>query len=319
MEELFIVAKKIVDSAGRILLVSHQEVDGDALGSMLGLKIAFESCGKEADIFSVSQIPETLNFLPGISSIKKEAVKNYDLVFGVDYGDINRLETIVAGANVALPRITFDHHPLLNQAGDIKIVSSNFSATCEIVYHFLCVNCLAIDKSIATCLLTGIFTDTWSFRHPNTTAQTLKVVASLLAKGASLSRIARMTNQNNFKVKAKIWGKALTKIVLNEEIGFVFCFLSIDELFQCDATPRDLSGLASLLCMVPGAKFSLVLSEVTPGHFDGSLRALPGKCADVSLIAKKLGGGGHKLSAGFKTKNTPDQIIKTIKELIVSN
>jgi len=313
MKQVFIEAKKVIDGSKKILLASHLEPDGDALGSMLALKFSFEKLGKKADIFCASNIPENLRFLPGIQHIKKSVEPIYDLFFGVDYGDLKRLETTL---HMASPAITFDHHPPINQTGKIKVVDSSFSSTCEIVYQFLAENELKIDKEIATCLLTGIFTDTWSFRHPNTTARTLKVVGELLLKGAHLRKIAGFINQQKIDVKSKIWSRALANIQQDQELGFVFCFINFEDMREFGATSDDLAGLASLLCMVPRTKISLVLSEVAPERLDGSFRSLPNQGTDVSRLAKALGGGGHKLSAGFKTKGRPEDIIEKVKKLI---
>jgi phosphoesterase RecJ-like protein len=312
MDSPFLERKRAVDKSQKILLASHDEPDGDALGSMLALKFSFEKLGKQADIFCPLDIPENYKFLPGIGQVKKNIEAEYDLLFGVDYGDLKRL----AAAALDIPLITFDHHPLINQAGEIKVVDTSSSSTCEIVYQFLAENELKIDKEIATCLLTGIFTDTWSFRHPNTTAKTLKVVGELLLRGASLRKIAGLVNQQKIDVKSKIWSRALANIQQDEEYDFVFCFINFRDMRELGATSPDLSGLASLLCMVPGAKFSLVLSEVTPGQLDGSFRSLPNQGTDVSYFAKALGGGGHKLSAGFKAEGTCEMIIERIKDLI---
>lgn len=315
MRQAFIEAKKAIDDSEKILLASHDEPDGDALGSMLALKFSFEKLGKKADIFCVSKIPENLKFLPGVERIKKSVEPAYDLLFGLDYGDLKRL----GGATLDIPIITFDHHPLTNQAGEIKVVDTDFSSTCEIVYQFLTENELKIDKEIATCLLTGIFTDTWSFRHPNTTAKTLKAAGELLLRGAPLRKIAGLVNQQKIGVKSKIWSRALANIQQDKDFGFVYCFLDFKDMRELGATTDDLSGLASLLCMVPGTKFSLVLSEMAPGQMDGSFRSLPNQGTDVSYFARALGGGGHKLSAGFKTEMAPEEAVKTIKELILSN
>jgi len=315
MESTFLEIKKAVDNANVILLASHGEPDGDALGSMLALKFSFEKLGKKTDAYCASAIPENYRFLPGIGQIKRKIEPGYDLLFGLDYGDLKRLEA----GTLNIPVITFDHHPLINQVGEMKVVDTNFSSTCEIIYRFLEENELEIDKEIATCLLTGIFTDTWSFRHPNTTAKTLKVVGELILRGAPLRKIAGFVNQQKIDIKSKIWSRALANIHENREFSFIFCFVSFQDMQEIGATANDLSGLASLLCMAPGTKFSLVLSEESLGKIDGSFRALPDKGIDVSYFARALGGGGHRLSAGFKTEKSPKEVIKRIKQLIVSD
>lgn len=316
MKEIFQEIKKTIDDSNRILLVSHKGPDGDALGSMLALKIVFGNLGKEADIFCPSAIPEVFLFLPEIQSRKTEVKDDYDLIFGLDYADINHLETITKDNKLALPEISFDHHPFVNQTGRLKIIDPSFSCTCEIVHQFLAINSLPLNKEIATCLLTGIFTDTWSFRHPNTSRGTLKTAAELIAKGALLNKIAKLSTRPDMEVKPKIWARALEKTTF--ESGFIYCFLNYQDLQEFQAKPSEISGLANLLCGVPEARFSLVLNEIMPGFLDGSLRALPDKGIDVSSLAKEFGGGGHKLSAGFKIEARPETIIKRIRILLAA-
>ncbi|OGZ33080.1 MAG: hypothetical protein A2174_00660 [Candidatus Portnoybacteria bacterium RBG_13_41_18] len=316
MKQLFSEAKNLIENSHLILLVSHIEPDGDALGAMLALRNILTNLGKQADVFCHSNYSGGLNFLPGAQFIKKDINTNYDLVIGLDYGDIKRLETVAAGLTAPLPDISFDHHPILNQVGKLKIIDTSFSSVCEIIYYFLKYSDFEINKETAICLLTGIFADTWGFRHPNTTARTLEVVGALLLAGASLPKIAKMVNQEKIDVKSKIWSRALADMRFEKENSFVWCFLSFDMMQEFGATTRDLSGLATLLCTVPLAKFSLVLSEPSPGQLDGSFRALPNADVDVSFFARNFDGGGHKLSAGFKTKGNAEKILKKLKDLI---
>jgi len=316
MQQQFLEIKKRIEAAKNILLVSHYEPDGDALGSMLGLKIAFENAGKKVDAFCSSEISENLRLLPGVRQLKREIRSDYDLVIGLDYGDCKRLETVFFNLPVSLPQITFDHHPSVNQCGDLKVVDTAASSTCEIICNFLNFSKIKIGKETAICLLAGIFSDTWNLRHPNASAQTFKISGELLLKGAPINKIVKISAQNNLLVKSKIWGRGLENIIFDEQIGAVFCFFSYKDLKEHKATYQDLSGLSSFISAVPGAKFSLVLSEIEPGKLDGSLRALPGKEIDVSKIAKALGGGGHKLSAGFKTNLKPEEVFETIRQLI---
>ncbi len=247
MQQKFIEVKKRIDSARNILLVSHYEPDGDALGSMLGLKIALENIDKKADAFCASEIPENLRLLPKSGQLKREINSDYDLVIGLDYGDYKRLETVFFNLPVSLPQITFDHHPDINQCGDIKVVDTAASSTCEIICNFFNFSKIEIGRETAICLLAGIFADTWNLRHPNASAQTFKISGELLLKGAPLNKIIKISAQNNLLVKSKIWGVGLANIFFDEEISAVFCFFSYKDLKEHKATYHDLSGLSSFI------------------------------------------------------------------------
>lgn len=314
MREMFLKIKERIDSAQNILLTSHVEPDGDALGSMLALRIALQNLGKSVDVFCVSKIPENLGLLPGAGELRREIDFGYDLIIGLDYGDCGRLETAALG--LPLPEITFDHHPYINQSGLFKIVDPVASSTCEIVYEFLSAGGFEINKEIAVCLLSGIFDDTWNLRHPNATARTFKVAGELLKKGVALNKVIKISGKGNTFVKTKAWGRGLASIEFDQETGLVFCFLSHNDLAEKNISHRDLSGLSSFISHVPEARFSLVLTEIAPGRLDGSLRTHPGRGIDVSKIAGVFGGGGHRLSAGFKTNLKMEEVFETIRNLI---
>jgi len=318
MEQAFFEIKKVIDKAGKILLSSHSEPDGDAISSMLALKIALEKIGKDVDVFCAAPIPEEYNFLPRAEQIKNNLSDVYDIVIGLDYGDLKRLETMALGVPLE-PGLTLDHHPFLNQPGELNVIDPVSSSTCEIVYQFLEANSLEVDKEIATCLLTGIFADTWSFRHPNTTAKTLKAVGELLLKGAPLQKIARASGQKNIDARSKIWSRAMQNLCVEEQLGLVFSSVSLQDLAECGATGDDMSGFAALLSMIPEARISLLLTEAIQGQIDASLRAMPGRGIDVGEVARRLGGGGHKLAAGFKTRGSIKMVVGRIKELIKSD
>jgi phosphoesterase RecJ-like protein len=155
---------------------------------------------------------------------------------------------------------------------------------------------------MATCLLTGIFTDTGSFMHDSTSPDILKLAASLMGKGARLSHIAHETYQKKELSGLKIWGRALSRIIMNEKTGATVSVITAQDLTECGATLDDLSGVVNMLNTLPETKYALLLTEYEPGKIKGSLRSEPHKGVDVGVMAKKMGGGGHRLAAGFEVE-----------------
>ncbi len=204
MEALFFEAKKLIDQSKNILLATHEEPDGDALGSMLALAIALEKAGKNTSAFADSPAPSCFNFLPGYEKITNDINwQKIDLIIGLDYGKPERLKL-----NLALtksPRfLTFDHH-IINQPLGLAIVNGEISSTAELIYQYFLSVDTQINSKIATCLLTGIFSDTGGFHHANTSAQTLKIAAELLLKGAPLQKIAKAENSIYFPNSTQFW------------------------------------------------------------------------------------------------------------------
>lgn len=299
-----------------VLIVTHQDPDGDGIGSMLALGIALERHGSKTWLFCRDLPPSDLNFLPYWHKIQTNyEKKRYDAIIALDYGSFERTGLVVTPENAQTLFITIDHHPLSNHRGHIQIVEPFFSSTSEIVYHLFREGNIEIDKNIATCLLTGIFFDTGGFRHSNTSDTVLRVAGDLLAKGGDLNRISH----NSLDVKAvkysKLWGEVLRNLNFMEDCGMVFAVVTKNDLTRHNTSNDGLGGLANFLCAIPEAKFSLFLSEEDSGCFRGSLRSEEFKGIDVSRIAKVFGGGGHKWAAGFITDLKPEEIVAKIRGL----
>ena len=295
-----------------ILLVTHKNPDGDALGSMLALKLGLAKLGLKASAFCQDSIPETFRFLPDVESVQKMVnLSDYDLIIALDYGDIER--TGLDLAQISCPLISIDHHLEGNHLGQLQLVLPNLSSTAEIIYYFFEEIKLPLDKEIATCLLTGIFTDTGSFQHVNTSIDSLKITGQLLKKGARLNKITKHYFQSPSLTTLKIWSRVLSKIKKSDS-GMVYSQVSREDLDECKASPVDLRGFSSLISTAADSRFALLLTEYEKGKIDGSLRSEEYKGVDVSKIAKVLGGGGHKLSSGFKTEGSLKEVLEKVKK-----
>lgn len=307
----------LIKKSSSILIVAHENPDPDAIGAILALSIALEKLKIKRQLFCSDSPPENLKFLPQIEKIRdKFCQDNVDLVIGLDYGDWRRTDITDQWPVII---ITLDHHPQSGQIGDIQIVDPHFSSTCEIIYWLLKEMKLAFDKDIATCILTGIFVDTGGFQHANTSQRVLKVAGQLLLKGARIYKIAESLSQSKNLASFKICGLGLSKIKKDPQTGMVVSTLSQDDFLKCQASLEDLSGLSTILNTVSGGKFSLLLTEYERNKVRGSLRSEKYKGVDVSQIAKKLGGGGHKLAAGFKVEGDLERVLNKVKEIIKHN
>ncbi len=314
LHQKFETCSDLIKKSNNILIVTHEDPDPDAIGGVLALGLALEKLKKKIQIFCSDPLPEYMKFLPQSELVSNKFSKhNIDLIIGLDYGDWKR-----TGVTYEWPVIiiTLDHHLQSNQIGDIKIVDSRFSSTCEIIYWLFKVMGLGLDKNIATCLLAGIFADTGGFQHANTTERALKVAGELLLKGAMIYKIAGHLSQNKNLASLKVCGLALSRIKKDPQTGMVVSIVSQADLLKCQATSEDLSGVSAILNSVSGGKFSLFLTEYEKNKIKGSLRSEKYKGADVSQIAKALGGGGHKLAAAFKLEGSLEEVLDRVKEAV---
>jgi phosphoesterase RecJ-like protein len=306
-----------------ILILSHKNPDGDALGSSLGLALALKGQGKTVRTFSVNEIPAVFQFLPGVELFRQEPeFVNYDLVLLLDCALFSRTGIDSLGRLIAsFDRLAIiDHHPRteVEKANEVHAwIDEKKSSTCVMVYELLAAMGSGMDKEIATCLLTGIFTDTGGFQHNNTDEATLKAAAELMKKGPRIDKIAKNIFQSKSLPAIKLWGTALSRIETNPQTGMAVSYVSRADIEAAGAKQEDLAGLVSLINTVSDAKFSLLLTEYDDHKLKGSLRSEEYTGVDVSQIAQSLGGGGHKLASGFEAEGDLRKNIAKITNLVL--
>jgi len=319
-------AINLIKSNKNILILTHKNPDGDAVGSVLGLGQALSSLGKNAECFSKDVIPDVFKFLPNVAMIKNSVkLKNYDLVILLDCALFSRtgLDNIEDLVDSFDNLLVVDHHPegtaevgYLDSC--VQIIDPSASSAAVLVHNLLEKLDIKITKDIANCLLTGIFTDTGGFQHSNTDAQTLQAAAELMKKGPRVDKIARNIFNSRNVSAIKLWGKALTRIQKDKNTGMAISYLSKKDLEECGAKQEDIAGLVSIINTVSDAKFSLLLTESDDNKIKGSLRSEEYGNIDVSRIARSFGGGGHKLASGFEVEGgNVKNDIKRIKEMIL--
>lgn len=313
------IMKRLRESQ-KVLLGTHEHPDGDALGSVLALWHALRLQGKEVTAFIPDPAADFFEYLPGFDHLttKKPNVPDFDMVVLLDYTQLYRThleEEARAHANT----VCIDHHYDNQAEAKINLIVPEAAATAQIVAEMFRQEGVSLTQDIATCLLTGIFTDTGSFMHDSTTPDILNLASELMRKGARLSHIAHETYQKKGLPALRAWGRALSRVAVSENTGASVSVLTYQDLQECGATLDDLSGVVNLLNTLPETRFSLLLTEYEPGKIKGSLRSEPHKNVDVSQIAKKLGGGGHKLASGFEVQGQIVQVDGTWRVVAAKN
>ncbi|PIR74774.1 MAG: hypothetical protein COU35_00665 [Candidatus Magasanikbacteria bacterium CG10_big_fil_rev_8_21_14_0_10_47_10] len=287
--------------AQRVLIATHEHPDGDAAGSSLALLHALRYAGKQVVAYIPDPAPDMLSFLPAFAQLTCDIPDpaQFDTVVVLDATYVAR--THLAEALAQHPAvICIDHHYDNQGEGQLNLVVPEAAATAHILAVFFLETDVAITTDMATCLLTGIFTDTGSFMHDSTSPDILQLASFLMSRGARLSHIAHETYQKKELSALQIWGRALSRIMITPKGGAAVSVVTQRDLQECRATLDDLSGVVNMLNTLPDTSFALLLCEHVPGKIKGSLRSEPHKHTDVSAIAKALGGGGHKLAAGFE-------------------
>lgn len=299
-----------IHSAQHVILVMHRKPDGDTAGAALAIAHYLETQNKPHTCFCVDVLPPSLRFLPGAHTVtsalshwRAESVA-FDLIIVLDTGDLAYagIHEHVAALPQSIPIINIDHHKTNTQFGHHNLVIPEASSTCEIV-HDLLSSAAALNHTIATCLLTGLVTDTGGFMNLATTASALTAAANLLSHGVTVHTMSKKTLRNRDAATLLLWGRALERLYITN-LGMAMTMLTPDDFRDCNATSDAVEGLSNFLNICDQAqdvRGTGILAEVEPGRIKGSLRTT-NPLMDVSKIATLFGGGGHVKAAGFEIR-----------------
>lgn len=279
----------------RTLSILIPEPDGDALGAALAFRLAMVGRGCEVFLASAREPPTNLSFLPGFETIERTCENPDGLVATFDCPHPKLL-----GFDHVEIDMVIDHHSTgINFARLINFRDPEAAAVCEIIERLFRFLGIPIDRKIATCLLTGIITDTGFFQHQNTTDTVLEAAARLVATGARPAAIAQHTDTFRSIATLHLWGRALARLWRHPD-GIYLTVLSRRDLAEVGAREEDLEGVANFLNVIPEARALLILSE-RGGEVRGNIRTRAAD-VDVGRLARLFRGGGHAKAAGFSLK-----------------
>lgn len=287
--------KKIIE-AKNIFMASHVQPDGDNLGSLLGLGLALKKLGKSVYMLKSDTIPKDFMFLPSINLIQEYEEDEIDIFITLDSSDEERLgdnKELIKKANEV---INIDHHLSNTNYGSINIVDSNAAATCELVFKLIKSLNVDIDKDIATCLYTGISTDTGSFMYENANAETHLIAAELLKVGIDKQNININIWQNKTLQKTRLFIKTLETLEMYFDDKVAIIEVTKDNLSSIGASMEDSEGIVSFIRDIDTVEVAIMLKEFDENEIKVSMRSK--KHIDVSEICLSFNGGGHKRAAG---------------------
>lgn len=287
--------------ATKILIVTHIKPDGDAIGSALALRILLKELGKETEVAMIDTPPEAFSFLPYFLKIKEDyRPEHFDMVVIADCGGWSRTGWFDDDElRIDWPKylVILDHHHTQQYSPGLVIEDETLSSTAQLIYYVFREWGVGINPDAANCLMTGLSTDTGSFKHTNTTPEVFRVAAELMESGANLNKITQHIYLGKSVASLKLWGRTLDKIQQDRALGIVVSVITREDLEECGANLEDLEGVIDLMNTVPDTKATFLLSE-REGALKGSVRTNDPD-VDVSKLAAIFGGGGHIKAAGF--------------------
>ncbi len=298
----------------RFLLTAHEGPDGDALGSLLGMHHLLTQLGKDSVMFLASKefpLPIEYRFLP-LEEVFHEApadMADRTVIF-LDCGNIDRMpvDFLTAGGNDV---INIDHHHDNTRFGDFNLVDVEASCTAEIVYDLAVLLGATITSEMAAALYVGLITDTGKFMYENTNAHTHRVAAVLIEAGVDIDDTYRRLYEHVPIEKLRLVVRAIDKIQVHCDGRLVVTNITAADYEQTGAGEEMTEGVIDHLRSIDGTKVAAVIRDLgNRGRAARkvSLRSSEGD-VDVSAIARKNGGGGHKRAAGFSTDLEPEQLV----------
>jgi phosphoesterase RecJ-like protein len=291
--------------AHRILAITHVAPDGDAIGSLLGLGWLLQPWGKDLTLACEDHVPKIYEWLPGSAEIVTETGGAYDLVLSLDCSDERRLGSVYHSEEMStLPLINIDHHVTNTLFGTINWVDPSSVATAQMILTLAESLGWALTPTVATCLLTGLVTDTRSFRTSNVDAAAMEAGLRLIEAGAPLNQITHQVLEQRSLASIRLWGQAFGSLNLGD--GVLWTEVTRDMRRHWGLDQNGDSGLANFLSGVREANVVVVFTERDDGTIDVGLRAVPGY--DVSQVALRLGGGGHPQASGCSMKGELSQV-----------
>lgn len=321
--------KTLFEESKKIIITTHRGPDGDAIGSSLGLYHFLKSIGQtEINVVVPDQYPDFLKWLPGNEEVKvyedhREEVAQLcneaDVIFSLDYNAFHRMGALgeVVEKTTGI-KIMIDHHQQPDDFAKHMLSDVKASSTCELIHRFIkgIDSKHTLSEEIATCLYTGIVTDTGSFRFNSTTATTHSITAELLESGARPDLIYDKIFDTNSLERLKLVGYALSeKLVVFGENKASYISLTMEELKRFNFKKGDTEGLVNYGLAVNNIRFTAFFRESEEGFIKISLRSKGS--FDVNQLARKyFNGGGHCNAAGGRSDLSMEETLMKFEDII---
>lgn len=305
--ERFARAWQMMLGASKITLLTHYNPDGDGVSACAALDHILRKLGKEVETIYPTPLKVAINRQP-----KKVLVNTHsqgpDLIVACDTANYERL--YYPEQFHAIPLINIDHHVSSSINPTINLLDPVAPSTCDYLYRLLVsIDAALVDKFVAECLLYGILYDTQSFSIQSTSSQVLRVAADLIDRGVEYHPLAQELMYRKKPTEIKFWGSILTQMQSNAAGSVVWVVIKQKELKAVGLPTEVIAGLENLFAQLAVAGVTILFYEDSQGKSKASFRS---KGVDVNVVAKKFGGGGHKLASGLMSDVSLDVLVPQI-------
>jgi phosphoesterase RecJ-like protein len=312
----------------KIAIIPHRGPDGDAMGSTLGLYHFLLKNKHHPVVVSPNEFPDFLAWMPGSETVKifekdkqncTKILENAEIIFTLDFNALHRtgeMEHVLA--KLKAPFVMIDHHQKPDDYAVVTYSDTSFGSTCEMLYNFILFlgKKQDIDKTIGTCIYTGILTDSGSFRFPKTTGTTHRIVAELIDLGVENTEIPSLLFDNSSYGRLQILGRALQNMIILPEHKTAYTTLTQEELNSFDYVKGDTEGIVNYGLSIKGILFTAIFIENKEEKIIKISFRSQGDF-DVNQFARDyFNGGGHRNAAGGKSSDTMEETKKKFEDLI---
>ena len=327
-EEDILAIQKLLATPKKIAIIPHRSPDGDAMGSTLALYHFLLKLNHQPTVIAPNDFPNFLAWLPASETVliyendrtnTTKILNEAEIVFTLDFNALHRTGEMEQVLNkLSVPMIMIDHHQKPDDYATITYSNTAFGSTCEMIYNLISFlgKKELIDKTIATCIYTGILTDSGSFRFPSTTSTTHRVVADLIDLGIENSQIYTNLFDNSSYNSLQLLGRALQNMKVKPEYKTAYISLSQSELDEFHYEKGDTEGIVNYGLSIKGIIFAAIFIE----HREENIIKISFRSQgdfDVNQFAREhFSGGGHINAAGGKSYLSLMETIKKFENLI---
>ncbi|TMM31054.1 bifunctional oligoribonuclease/PAP phosphatase NrnA [Polaribacter aestuariivivens] len=324
----FEALNKFLEKQRNIVIIGHRNPDGDAMGSTLALCKYYTKKGHNATVVVPNEYPDFLHWLPGSentfrfdwqNSQSQKAINNSDIIFLLDFNALHRVGSDMQNTLEKYPNdfAMIDHH---QQPDDVTYMYSDVEicSTCQMVYQFIEMNndLHLIDADIATCLYTGIMTDTGSFRFRSTTSKTHRIIADLIDKGAQNDKIHNNVYDANSYNRLLLLGKALSNLQILPTYKTAYITLTNEEKNRFDFQKGDTEGVVNYALSLKGIVFAAIFIEDSEQNLVKISFRSKGKFSVNQFARNYFEGGGHDNAAGGKSNLSIEETVSKFTSLL---
>ena len=299
--------------ANKILLLAHENPDGDAIGSLMAMYHMLKDLGKDV-LVVVPEIPPAFLYLNGIDKVLSKTDDTFDLGIVVDCANKERIGQINNEFSNCKKTIVIDHHISNSRYGDINYVEEVTASCTQVLYYLFKKWNINITNDIGEAIITGCLTDTSGFRNNNVDKNTFMMAAELMDIGIDINKIYYLAVSKKSMAQYLLMKMTLDRLEMFEDGKIAFSYISEEDFANVGALPGDHEGLVDLGRNIGGVEVSIFMRE--DDGYRISFRSNGN--IDVNEIAKKFGGGGHKMAAGAKIdgdfKETKNKVLLEIKK-----